>query len=703
MIASVHITGIGPYRDETFRIPKALEPWDVVGCSESGKTVLMDCVVWCLWGKTSANKAFNVDLIRSDYDMGTVEITLANNAILSRSIGRSRQTKMIVKKPSGETLVAKSEDQWREIIGPFGKNPEAFRFIVSPQWQNLPALLSGNCRAFRDMLLSPTSGSKPVRFYIDKLLQEEGQMPLQDYEPEHIKKSRHEPTDGAEERVTAANAVFTEKSATARTLFGQWQKRVAEWKAVLQASVTEDQAKKAKGDVLSYEEWTAYETQVENWRLRVKAFEDASKAIVGWKIRRDQIGEAPCDPNEAKAAEAIWTSKGQEIQREATSILEKGARVKAILENQERAWSDGNAYVDPKIAATEVKVAAIRSTVADLDKEIEEVEKELETTPRTVKGCPTCGNEAYEGINGSWRPLNARIEKLREKRVNLVKQMDDLEAEKMTLAEKEQTEAERRRDAATASFKQAETERTTLLAKYEELRKALTEANANIKRSTDDLAAYRVWKASIDALGPEPTPGEEPRKPSPPKTERVNETDYKQAKATVAMAEKIATETSIIEADMRRLEGESKEADTEKDAAEKAKTRAAAVLSAVRRAPSEKAKDMAKFYSGLGDVEIRFPDVDKAEDASVELKILDNEGTFRDWEVASTGKRILADYLIRRRMAELANAVWLPVFIDMSNLRGINTWPPFTVSTGKRHPAVRLVTDEECKQTVVRQ
>jgi len=271
MITQVSISGLGPHLDFTAELdPRGTNI--LSGPSESGKSFLVEAIVFCLWGKSVQGK-FQPEAIHDGADKAEVEIHLDSGRILRRSItrGRSQQRQITL---AGDTQSYSSDKKFAEALGELAEDEEAVRVVVVPMaWKPLVAT---NARKFRDLLMRLLPEGDVVG-EVQRLVTEAG-------------------FSCTEEEAELEDKVVNKKRSAARKSRDEAAGRVQsveERIAALEASLGEmadssgaevDEALLARVDA-----WSAYERALGAGEER-KAAEGAQRA---WDERRAELGDEP--------------------------------------------------------------------------------------------------------------------------------------------------------------------------------------------------------------------------------------------------------------------------------------------------------------------------------------------------------------------------------------------------------------------------
>ncbi len=191
---------------------------------------------------------------------------------------------------------------------------------------------------------------------------------------------------------------------------------------------------------------------------------------------------------------------------------------------------------------------------------------------------------------------------------------------------------------------------TRLTAAQSELQQTQQRHQANqVKR-----AEKQAWERSLKSLGTRPEPPGDVEVPEAPGSERPTDAEVEQvqqagarAKALENMAAQQAAEQQAAEASVQREKAQHDEAAQEAE-------RWDAILDAVRRAPSVVAARQARALGDLGPVSLEF-----GENPAVTVQI---DG--RPWWLASRGRQVVADAILRDALRRAMEMPHLPVFVD---------------------------------------
>ncbi|MCB9676881.1 MAG: hypothetical protein H6737_17330 [Alphaproteobacteria bacterium] len=159
VIKRIKIVGLGPHVDFRAELDPRGEN-TVTGPSESGKSFLVEAVLFALYGRSAVGR-FRPEAIHDGANRALVELTLDSGLTVRRTMTGSRSTTRTLVLGPEETSHA-SEAKFAEALGPLGADPEAVATVLVPlAWQELA---SGNARKLRDLLarVLPSVGQSDI-------------------------------------------------------------------------------------------------------------------------------------------------------------------------------------------------------------------------------------------------------------------------------------------------------------------------------------------------------------------------------------------------------------------------------------------------------------------------------------------------------------------------------------------------------------
>lgn len=382
-----------------------------------------------------------------------------------------------------------------------------------------------------------------------------------------------------------------------------------------------------------------------------KARDEARGALRALDVP-DEAPALPPDTTEAEAtvkAAGLWAAYDVAIEehRRAAEAVEAASAAHAdwcrrrdALGKRPEVDEDAARQARDGVAQARARVEDARAVLARAEAEVEFLtgapDRELEAARAEVAGleaagdtCPTCDRPGWSAAAAKLEQARARLAEIEERRGVALR---------------------------TARGKAADS-RGTLGA----LEIRLTEAEAAVP----DTSAAAEWDRAAAALGQAPVVGHAPRPPQAPKVERPHADAVdaardlldlaREARAAVAAHERAAAARAT-----RVAEAEQALATAEAEAA-----RLDALVSAVRRAPTEIARRQLAALGDLGPVGIEFTEKGGAE------VLVDG----RPWWCASSGRQVVADLWLRAGIRRaLGAAAWLPLVVDDASLWS-GEWP----------------------------
>lgn len=275
MLASLVLVGFMAYERSEFSFD-AEGVTTIYGASESGKSCLIEGVMFALFGQDADGDEFPIDGIRDGFDRVEAELTTGWGKTLRRTMTRKRSHgRSIVE--DGDTSVIPTEDGWRQGLGPVGANPEIARLVMSPfQW--VPLLTTQLGRPLRDVVLSllPKVDARAV---VGELL-EAGKHTMRTGDPidEAAAKKLLTATNSNRDEMKGRLESARDRLLTASTPVG------APAPAALEEARTT-----AKAD----EAWRAHDRLVATHTAATTNIARQTRARDEWRARRDGAGERP--------------------------------------------------------------------------------------------------------------------------------------------------------------------------------------------------------------------------------------------------------------------------------------------------------------------------------------------------------------------------------------------------------------------------
>ncbi len=306
MITCVSISGLGPHRDFSADLhPRGFNL--ISGPSESGKSFIIEAIVFCLWGR-SITGTFSTEAIHDGADKAEVELHLDSGRILRRSITRSRSQRRQITL-ADTTQSYSSEASFRQALGELTEDEEAVRVVIVPMaWQ---PLVSGNARKFRDLLMRLLPNGD-VEGEVRRLVAEAGfectdeESRLPDKEVMKRRASARRERDEAAGRLQS----IQERLSALKNSLDEMADPVA-----------------LSGELLArIEAWRAFQRRLDADERR-RAAHNAQRA---WDARRQGLGEQPQAGPDLTAARANADARRRRLQQARVSAKELYGRQQVV-------------------------------------------------------------------------------------------------------------------------------------------------------------------------------------------------------------------------------------------------------------------------------------------------------------------------------------------------------------------------------------
>lgn len=159
MLKRIRIAGLGPHLDFRAEFDPRGEN-NVTGPSESGKSFLVEAVVFALYGRSVGGR-FRPEAVHDQGKRALVELTLDSGLTVRRTITRSRSTTRSLG-PAQDDSSYSSEASFATALGKLGEDPDAVVTVLAPM--HWTTLVGGNARKFRDLLarVLPSVGTEDI-------------------------------------------------------------------------------------------------------------------------------------------------------------------------------------------------------------------------------------------------------------------------------------------------------------------------------------------------------------------------------------------------------------------------------------------------------------------------------------------------------------------------------------------------------------
>ena len=603
MLRTISVRCLGPHEALTLDLdPEGTTV--VTGPSEVGKSFLMRAVCFALWGCDLDGKPLDVGAIREGHKKAEVTITLKTGTVITRTKTTGGSVTRALRK-NGETTPYTTDTAFAAALGKAG-NPD-LRLAMVPGaelgrgWQ---ALAAGNARALRDTLTAYLPPAD-LRGEVERIMEEGDNLIL-----------LRDPIDekGAKALRTEANRLHSEAMGAHRAACD----RKTEAEAMTVPTVTPDLEAQAREVLALAAEWTEWTERTAHRQTSKERTAEATKALDEWRKRKAGIGEAPKDDGLTRRRDdaANEENLAHQAYKAAESVtIEAEAALKA-------------AETDPDPEVTEAYAVLDRARTA------------RNAAPKDDT-CPKCGRPGWE------EAVDVRDE---ANRAFLAAEAALAEVLDASAIRRQKAEADTKGAATEAKAKE-----TALRAEWHAKEDA---AKAAAKACTEFCSQAAAHTAALRALGPEPTvpavPMESPKPEQPePTPETIGDARSLLRRIDEAKGAAVAKEQAVRQAKAAMAKAEQAVVTAGREAA-----RLDALVAAVRQAPSEVARRQAEALGDLGPVSLVFGD-GTAQSPAVEVRI---DG--RAWDLASTGRQIVADAWFRAALRRIMGAPWLAVFVD---------------------------------------
>jgi hypothetical protein len=581
----------------------------ISGPSEAGKSTLIDAVCFALWGLDRSGRPINLESMQADADEIRVSLSLANGALIVRTLRRSKEcgrgkTTRILRDHEHRT-----EKDWTAALRDLGENVPALRQIVVPMAWRALVEGSGHGRPFRDLLASilPKADLAAV---VAELMTDDG-FSFERGDPIHERDAEEIRRRATRQKHHAAGDVDRLE--------------------LLVAAAAAEQTPRADLDIprqiiAAADAWRAFVAEEARHTEREEYAGRVSDSAAGWKARRAEIGDRP-ETAEAAAKASLEALHSAQWKRRA--IAGKRSAAGRALDDAQARTAAAAVPRHPALSFAESVNAARREYAAAL------------LVERAGEVCPTCRRDGWtESPKADTPGALAAIAAAEAKRA----------------AEVDRLEASRIQDAAEAAEAEAEAEAEAARLESEEAaaleaQQAAEDAHAIARQSN---APALEWDARRRALGEMPRAPAAEVPPTPPSVDKPADHDEAAARDAVNAAERNAG------AAVQR----SKDLDTLRSTLEQSRgllarlTRECArldgLVSAIRRAPSVAARRQLAALGDLGPVAIEF-----RADGGIDLSV---DG--RPFYLASTGRLVVADAWLRDGIRRACGVLYLPIFVD---------------------------------------
>jgi len=688
MITRVRVSGIGPHESTDLTLPASAS---ITGPSESGKSTLIAAIAWCLWGSTLDGA------LQRAGEAALVIVSLASGVQIARKRTPGGTPTISIQTADGATVRISSQAGLAPYLGELTDADRGRLVLVPMAWREL-AEGAGSGRAFREFLARVLPGSTVTALLAADLAESE---------------PRDEKRAGEWVRVARQEAAHAQGQADEAARASAGPEPVAPDAEQLAAARTAQQAVKAsRADVAAHTPlvvaWQAAGAQ-HAARQAEQARWDATQPV------EPTVAE-PLDGEQDAAGEAVarWEREVTAAAQALAEVAEheRAAAASAQREQERAAWTSRRAALaeparEPgptEIEAAEAEVALARGALAAREAEAaaareyyrgevlaqESREREIAAWDRQraalveppVDGCPGVAvskcqrasdaratyDRAVEALGPRPEPLPNPAPLIHQDLTDAVGRVRLAEADRadlaaLTAAWKTHRAALRALGDCPAELPApgAFTDRATVEEAVAGTKRGLASARQRVETLTQAAAAWATYRQRVADRGTRPEDAPDPGpEPIAPEALTLSPTDRQLLADAEAYPRLLAAHQERAAAITQRA------AETAAHAAAKAatRTRAEQVLELVRSAPG---RVLAGKLAQLGDMG---PVTITATDDEIAVLV---DG--RPWRVASTGRRIAADAILRAALRRAVGLDALPIVVDEAQSVGGIDWP----------------------------
>lgn len=342
MFTALTIAGLGPHVEPaTFKLNPTGRT-TIVGASETGKTSLIDALVFLLQGVGVDGSAFPVDAISGK--RVAVSATTALGAVIARSMPPSRRKPTRTFTREGVETIYETEEDFRVALKAIGQRPDLVRCVMVPEaWVPL-AFGKGGGRPLRDLLAQLLRAGSlrtavAVRFAEAGFALTDGDV----IDPKTTEERRADANRKREQAVGARDAAVAAHAAAGPALDG-----------------APDDAG-ARAVIALAERWAKYATSE-------AAVVAGTAAIADWQRRSDELGAVPPAPTAGAGTQA--------------SSLVSMAKATVVTCEREAATANANLIATARQHA--------ETGDPDMEKQQTAVDGYRAALVKTPTVCPTC-------------------------------------------------------------------------------------------------------------------------------------------------------------------------------------------------------------------------------------------------------------------------------------------------------------------------
>ncbi|MCB9507947.1 MAG: AAA family ATPase [Myxococcales bacterium] len=613
------ISGFGPHGGETAVDIDTRRPTLVSGPSEVGKSTLMDGFCLALWGQGRDGKPFPLAACNNEARFVSAALTLPNGVRMERSISfgedaEGRQTRKhtrIYTDAKGIESRPGSERDWLARIGGLGQRTgvkaqaDLVRLAAIPmEWTVLEGAEGGG-RPFRDAVLDLTRlAAVPLADIIAELCPA-----WRDGDPDN---------EGAAVERRKAVAKQLDRAAGALDMAKAGRAAAAGREVTVPTQAELDDAHLV---ITTAQAWARHDTARAEYDRAAAEQGGLADAVARWEAAIAELGKRP---DESGAGDFVTLdAERREIQRATQDAKSKasqlGWRIEHLEQNPPRPTAPGLADALPRLEGA---------------LEAMEAEPAHDT-------CPTCLRDGWEAAH------ERRAEAIDDAKAKLRLHREAYES----AVAQDKGEVERH-----------EHELAALRAEREKAEAAAAESGEKLRaidaRVSEALArrdAVALWDRRRRELGERPVAAGLPPEPAPPPMARPTGADVRAAEDLVASAGAARGRQAQIAEDIRRLDELLAAAEKDVWRLTEEHARLDLVVEAVRQAPTIALERQLAALGDLGPVTL----VPEGERGGLSVYI---DG--RPWRLASDGRRVVGDLILRAGFRRALGMAWLPLWVD---------------------------------------
>ncbi len=615
MIRTITIAGLGPHEDTRLELD-AMGHNTLEGASEQGKTLCVDAVCFALYGYDRLGKPIDTRAIRDGCDDCSVEILFDWGTLIRRVLSRGKDggRGKTVRTLDGEEFT--TEKAWLGRLNTIGRAPKSVLQVLVPMaWRSLVEG-PGAGRPFRDLLATilPKTDKRDI---VRQLLVEAGFEwhdgdPINVQDAEMLRRRANQNKDRAHGDVDRLKKLIDAGDNSGPD--GPTDAEVAAATAINEIAKL----------------WETHQDADEQYVYAMERFGFWQDAIDGWGVDYRALGTRPDGDTDAVVDAQ---EKVEELRKSGHSISfnlgqnKLGLTVANKLLEKAREYDHvGSEYADRINRAQREHSDAIIACKAVTDV------------------CPTCERHGWSGAVDA---ANERVERAKVESDDALKASED-RTEELNVGREE------RAAVAAEGVEEAANKHANSLNAQKEHGVAMSRAENVLRVAMLTGGDAIAWDEAIKALGECPALGTRPVKPDPPDGVQPDEEAIKKAAKVLDLAKEHKGATNQRAKDVASLVQTLAEASIALGLAREEADRLNALVEACRKAPSVAARKELGALGDMGPVEIIL-----GENGGAQVLIDD-----RPYHMASNGRLVVADSLLRAGLRRALGMAYLPLFVD---------------------------------------